>query len=72
MQTSFRELQRSATFKVATIGLLVLVLLIPLGMIEDTIVERAHTRDAAVAEIGQSWGNAQLIAGPVLILPYRA
>lgn len=71
MQTGFQRWRQSASFKAATIGFLVLVLLIPLSMIEGVIHERSATRDAAAADIMRTWGAAQLVAGPVVILPYR-
>lgn len=53
------------------IGLLILLLLIPLAMIEGRVLERESRRAEAAANIAQSWGQAQTLAGPVLRLPYR-
>jgi len=62
----------SVTLKLLSIGLLLLLLLIPSSMVESLITERAGNRDAATAEIGSQWGGAQLVLGPVLVLPYTA
>jgi inner membrane protein len=49
------------------LGVLIVLLLIPLGMIESRVAERGQRRD----EAAQSWGHAQQLAGPLLRLPYR-
>jgi inner membrane protein len=55
-------------------GILVLVLLlqIPLFMIRGLLEERNSRRDTAVREITETWGRSQTVAGPVLVVPYRA
>ncbi len=62
---------RSATFKVATIAVLILVLLIPVGMIRSVIYDRSNNQSVAVSDISRSWGGEQLISGPILRLPYQ-
>lgn len=62
----------SVTVKLLIIGLLLALLLIPSSMVEGLITERAENRDAATAEISSQWGGAQLVLGPVLVLPYTA
>ncbi len=59
------------TAKLALIGVLLLALLIPLTMVEGMIRERGNARAEAAADIGESWGNAQTIGGPVVIVPLR-
>ncbi|TDU28133.1 inner membrane protein [Panacagrimonas perspica] len=56
--------------RLAGIGLLILLLLIPLGMIESKVSERGQRRDEAAADVARSWGRAQSLAGPILRLPY--
>ena len=60
----------SITLKLLSIGLLLLLLLIPSSMVEGLITERAENRDQATADISEKWGGAQLVLGPVLVLPY--
>jgi inner membrane protein len=56
--------------KAALVGFLMLVLLVPLAMINGTIKERANYRQEAVTKIAESFAGPQLLAGPVLVLPY--
>jgi inner membrane protein len=69
--TLLQTLQTSVFAKVLFIGALVLTLLIPLGMIRDLIVERAERYQAARAEVAGTWGEAQTVGGPVLVVPFR-
>jgi len=45
--------------------------LIPLAMTESVIAERTGRRNSVAAEVSTTWGGAQTIAGPVLVVPYR-
>jgi inner membrane protein len=65
------RLRSSVTLKLIFIGLLVLGLLIPIGMIEMLIHSRQSTAEEARQDIMQSFGRPQAIAGPLLVLPYR-
>jgi inner membrane protein len=60
----------SVTGKVLFIAFLILVLLIPLGMIEGVAIERSQLYEAARADIARSWGQAQTIGGPILVVPF--
>lgn len=62
---------RSASVKVIVVALLTLVLLIPLGMIKNIVVDRQNNASAAALNIRQSWGGEQIITGPILKLPYE-
>lgn len=64
--------RNSVTLKLLSVGLLLGLLLIPTSMVESLISERASTRDAATEAISAQWGGAQLVLGPVLVLPYTA
>jgi inner membrane protein len=57
--------------KLIAIGLLILVLLIPMGMIKGLIVEREMRRGEAEREVTGKWGGSQLAGGPILTVPYR-
>lgn len=65
-------LSRSLSLKLVTIGILVLVLLMPAAMIEGVIRERAALEYDARADIKQAFGHAQIVSGPILRIPYRA
>jgi inner membrane protein len=61
----------SITLRLVTIGILVLIMLIPISFITDLITERQQRRDEAVKEISSSWGAEQTVSGPVLTVPYK-
>lgn len=63
---------RSASIKAATIAILILVLLIPIGMIKGVIDDRRVIGLEAQSDIMRSWGGQQLVAGPILVMPYVA
>ncbi len=52
------------------IGVLAMLLLIPTGMIKNLINERSMRESKATMEVNNKWGNKQVIAGPVLTIPY--
>jgi len=60
----------STIIKLIGAGLLVLLLLIPLGMITGVLNDRLMRRNEAVADITSSWGKEQSVIGPVLGIPY--
>ncbi len=64
-------IRNSASLKIITIGILVLVLLIPVSMISSLLREREYRRDTVVREISQKWGNSQTITGPFFTVPYK-
>jgi len=65
------KLKNSVGLRLLIIGVLSLVLLIPAGMIQGLISEREQRRDGAVFEVSYKWGNRQVIAGPILTVPYK-
>lgn len=62
--------QYSTILKMGAIAILGLLLLIPLVFVHSILAERLSRRDQTIKEITSTWGNAQVIVGPVLILPY--
>lgn len=65
-----RNIGRSATFKLFTISVLILILLIPAGMVKSLIQERDYRHQSVIDEISEKWGGPQIITGPVLTVPY--
>jgi inner membrane protein len=57
--------------KMAFIGVLMLLLLIPVAMIRDLITEREERGAAAAREVSDKWGGSQQVVGPILTVPYR-
>jgi inner membrane protein len=63
--------RRSVTLKLMSIGILVLILLIPTSMLTSLVFERETVRNNAIEEVSSKWGSAQTIGGPVLTVPYQ-
>ena len=61
----------SVSFRIAIIGILALLLLIPINIVKGLIYERESAKRTAVSEISQKWGEQQTIAGPILSVPYK-
>jgi len=57
--------------KLVGVGVLILLLLIPLGMINGVLSDRLSRRNEAVFDITSSWGKEQCVIGPVLGIPYQ-
>lgn len=68
-QTS-RRIEHSATFKLAAIGVLILVLLVPAAMVKSLIHEREDRKEGVINEIGEKWGREQTVTGPLISIPY--
>jgi inner membrane protein len=64
-------LSESIMIKLISIGILMLVLLIPSSFVEDLIYERQMRADGVVAEVASKWAGQQTLAGPVLVVPFR-
>lgn len=64
-------MNKTLGFKLGTIAVLMLLLLIPLMMIAGVIDERQQLRDDVVRDIARSSSFEQQISGPMLVVPYR-
>lgn len=64
-------IKTSATVKIFSMGILVLVLLIPASMIKSLIHERESRKNTVVDEISSKWGTSQTITGPFITIPYK-
>lgn len=60
----------SVMLRLATIGILILILLIPVNMVESVIWERKHRSEDAQREVSSKWSGSQTVVGPVLTVPY--
>ena len=65
------EFKNSVTFKAITIGILVLLLLIPISMVEDLILDRKSAGKDVAEEISSKWGKQQTLTGPIICVPYK-
>jgi inner membrane protein len=63
---------KSPAVKFFVIGFLILLLLIPLLMVGGLVSEREGRSFEVRAEVARTWGGAQQIGGPFLVVPYTA
>lgn len=66
-----KSLRGSIVLRLLVIGLLVLLLLIPSGMISGLVHERQQRKAEVVGEVTGKWAKEQVIAGPVVTIPYN-
>ena len=64
------KLKDSLPVKIALIGVLALLMLIPLAMVRGQINDRQDAADSSRDEVAASWGHAQKLTGPVLKFSY--
>lgn len=64
-------IRNSVTIKLLSMGLLILLLLIPAFMIQSLIREREYRQQEAIREVSGTWSLAQTLAGPMLVIPYK-
>ena len=64
-------MRRSPIVRLLVMGALLLALNVPLTMMCGVVGERAARRNAVAREVSGDWGGEQMIAGPVLSIPYR-
>ncbi|HWV16308.1 MAG TPA: cell envelope integrity protein CreD [Cellvibrio sp.] len=63
-------MKRPLLFKLSTIALLILLLMIPILMIDGIIGERRNLQQSVIDEIARSSSTSQKLLGPVLVIPY--
>lgn len=63
-------MQKILWFKTGMMIGLMLMLLVPLGMIENLVGERSYRQEQVVADIAASSAGQQRLFGPVLAVPY--
>lgn len=68
-KTSFWQ-RYSAMIKMALVGILVLLLLIPSMMIRELIRERKFNQQEVINEVADKWGKEQVISGPIISIPF--
>lgn len=59
----------STGIKAFVIGIIVLLLLIPLGMLRGLVSERSTLRAQAYAKVADGWGGELVTGGPMLVIP---
>ena len=64
------KMKDSLPLKIALMGTLALLMLIPLAMVQGQIRDRQNAADTSRDEVSASWGRAQTLTGPVLKFSY--
>jgi inner membrane protein len=67
---SIQQFMNSYSVKMILVSFLAIVLLIPSFMIQEVIQERMDLHDKVKKELHDQWGGQQVLAGPVLNVPY--
>ncbi|MCL2075751.1 MAG: cell envelope integrity protein CreD [Betaproteobacteria bacterium] len=67
----FRNLRSSLTAKFVGVLFLTLLLMIPLGLVEDQVSSRAWYQDQVTEDIASAAASSQTVIGPVLAVHYR-
>lgn len=62
---------KSLLLKLGTIGLLIILLMVPIMQIDGVIRERQFLRDQVLQDIARSSSYNQHINGPLLVVPYK-
>ncbi len=62
---------RSAGFRFFIVAILALLMAIPLQMVSSIIDARRDYSRATISSVGEEWGGAQVLAGPVLVVPVQ-
>ena len=76
METQFQQEPKVPFFqttiaKMIMIGILTLVLIIPLALVQELIVERSQRQKEVITETTAKWGNSVYFYGPILKVPYK-
>jgi inner membrane protein len=66
----FTVIKDSIIFRIAVIGIIILLMLIPFGMIMSLIGERESRRTSVIREINSNWAFNQSVIGPVIDVPF--
>jgi len=61
---------RSPGFKFLLIVILTVAMAVPLFFIQLALSDREQTASGAATDIATGWGGAQVVAGPILFVPY--
>ncbi|MEN0066004.1 MAG: cell envelope integrity protein CreD [Myxococcota bacterium] len=69
LSQGWRTLTRSVLGRLSLVMLTGMVLLVPLEMVDELRRERGYRLAEVQSEIGEQWGRAQTVTGPVLWVP---
>lgn len=63
--------RESVMIKLLSIGVLILILMIPSLWIQNLISERQMRADDVKSEVAGKWASNQTLTGPILMIPYK-
>lgn len=64
------SIRYSLGFRSILIGFIAFAMLVPLFMAKQVVSDRTYYYRTAISSIAKTWGSQQIIAGPVLVVPY--
>ena len=71
-RVSFSHILRESIIgKMAFMGIIIILLMIPISMVQRLVSERQSLKDGAKREVSEKWGRAQVVSGPIIMVPYR-
>src|SRR5262245_34033570 len=70
-EENYMNIRTSVLARLIVMGIILLGLLLPLSMVEGVVSERTVRRDSVATDISSTWGGSQVIAGPMLTVPYE-
>lgn len=65
-----QSIRYSLGFRSILIGFIAVAMLIPLFLAKQVVSDRTYYYRTAISSIANTWGTQQVIAGPVLVVPY--
>lgn len=63
-------LSQSLSVRTLVVFLLGILMMIPLFMVEDVVQERSQYHNNVLKEVAATWGEKQILVGPLLVVPY--
>jgi inner membrane protein len=66
-----RRLRYPVLLELIILGAIVIVLMVAIAMIRSLVAERTQRARNAQTEIASSWGQRQILGGPVIVVPFR-
>ena len=64
------SIRYSLGFRSILIGFIAVAMLVPLFLAKQVVSDRTYYYRTAISSIAKTWGTQQIIAGPVLVVPY--
>ena len=63
-------MNKNLIIRLLTIGLLMVILLVPIGLIRSVVADRSQLQANVEQTIAETSAGAQRVAGPILVVPY--